>query len=103
MAAKTFLTNIPTGLKYNWNTSGNWNPSGSPTNGDDVTMASGGSNQATYTALDDILNLTLNNMTIADNGVTLELTHQSRALVAHDAEEAAAMVATWNAERVRAA
>jgi catechol 2,3-dioxygenase-like lactoylglutathione lyase family enzyme len=37
------------------------------------------------------------------NGVTLELTHQSRALVAHDAEEAAAMVATWNAERTRAA
>ncbi len=37
------------------------------------------------------------------NGVTLELTHQARALGAHDAAEAAAMVATWNAERSRVA
>ncbi len=73
MALKTFLTTTPTLLKYKWSTTGNWNPSGSPTDGDDVTMASGGGNQATYTALDDILNLTLNNMTIADNGVTLEV------------------------------
>jgi glyoxylase I family protein len=37
------------------------------------------------------------------NGVTLELTYQARGLVARDAEEAAAKVATWNAERSRAA
>lgn len=37
------------------------------------------------------------------NGVTLELTYQARALDQRDAEEAAAMVATWAAERTRAA
>lgn len=37
------------------------------------------------------------------NGVTLELTYQSRTLGTHDAEQAAAMVATWNAERSHAA
>jgi len=35
--------------------------------------------------------------------VTLELTYQARALDQRDAEEAAAMVATWAAERTRAA
>jgi catechol 2,3-dioxygenase-like lactoylglutathione lyase family enzyme len=37
------------------------------------------------------------------NGITLELTHQARALHEKDAAEAAAMVAAWNAERSRAA
>ncbi len=37
------------------------------------------------------------------NGVTLELTYQARALVAADATQATAMVAAWNATRVRAA
>jgi len=37
------------------------------------------------------------------NGVTLELTWQARALTQRDAEEAARMVATWAAERTRAA
>jgi catechol 2,3-dioxygenase-like lactoylglutathione lyase family enzyme len=33
------------------------------------------------------------------NGITLELTHQARALTDANAEEAVAMVAAWNAER----
>lgn len=37
------------------------------------------------------------------NGITLELTHQARALTQADADEAAAMVAAWNAERTHAA
>src|SRR6185369_12276129 len=37
------------------------------------------------------------------NGVTLELTHQARALTADDARTAAQMVAAWTAERTRAA
>ena len=37
------------------------------------------------------------------NGITLELTHQARALTQADADEAAAMVAAWNAERTDAA
>ena len=37
------------------------------------------------------------------NGITLELTHQSRALTSADADEAKAMVAAWTAERTRAA
>ena len=36
------------------------------------------------------------------NGLTLELTHQSRALTESDADEAAAMVAAWNAARPNA-
>ncbi len=37
------------------------------------------------------------------NGVTLELTHQARALTTDDARKAAEMVAAWAAERTRAA
>jgi catechol 2,3-dioxygenase-like lactoylglutathione lyase family enzyme len=33
------------------------------------------------------------------NGITLELTHQARAVTAKDADDAAAMVAAWTAER----
>ena len=35
------------------------------------------------------------------NGITLELTHQARALTDADADEAAAMVAAWSADRAR--
>ena len=73
MATKIFLTTTSTGLTYNWSTDDNWNPGGSPVTNDFATLASGGGNQATYTALDDIANLTINDLFVQDSGVTLEI------------------------------
>src|SRR5262245_56838341 len=72
MPTKTFLTTTATGLKYNWSTGGNWSPSGSPATNDDVIMAAGGGNLATYTSLFDLVSLTLNSLDVQTSGVTLQ-------------------------------
>ena len=72
MASVSFRTVTITGSKYNWSSSGNWNPQ-APVAGDDVTLSTGTPNLATYTSLDDLSSLTLNSLTVQDSGVTLEI------------------------------
>jgi hypothetical protein len=72
MASVSFRTVTVTGTKYNWSSSNNWNPQ-APAGGDDVTLASGNPNLATYTSLYDLSSLTLNTLTVNDSGVTLEI------------------------------
>jgi Hint domain len=72
MANLTFLTNTLTGLTYNWSTTANWDAGNVPINNDSVTLSTGNGNAITYTSLDDIALLTLNDLT-TNNGATLDI------------------------------
>jgi hypothetical protein len=82
MANVTFLTTTLSGSAYNWSTTSNWLSNQPPLNGnnDSVSMPTGdgsgggvpGGNQATYTSLDDISSLALNDLTI-NSGVVLDV------------------------------
>jgi hypothetical protein len=72
MASVSFRTVTLTGSTYDWSSSNNWNPQ-APVGGDDVTLFSGNPNLAAYTSLYDLSSLTLNTLSVQDNGVTLEI------------------------------
>ena len=73
MTSFVFKTVFPTGGPYNWSQSSNWNPSGPPGLNDDASLAAGGTNDTTYTSIDDIANLQLSQLTVSDAGVTLDI------------------------------
>jgi hypothetical protein len=80
MANLTFLTHTKTGLAYNWTTTVNWDTGNVPGNNDSVSLTTGdgtgsppaSGNDVTYTSLDDIASLILNDLNIS-SGVTLDV------------------------------
>jgi hypothetical protein len=80
MANLTFLTHTKTGLAYNWTTTVNWDTGNVPGNNENVTLSTGdgsgsppaSGNDVTYTSLDDIASLILNDLNIS-SGVTLNV------------------------------